>query len=128
MTEHKTEWDKLFIGGRWTAPSTDEIIDVHSPATGEHVGRVPRPAAADVDAAIAAARAAFDSGPWPTTPPAERAAVIQAAVKLLEDRKDYFIHLLTLETGQPPTIIEAMHWMGSMGALNFFAGAADAVK
>jgi aldehyde dehydrogenase (NAD+) len=128
MTEHKTEWDKLFIGGKWTTPSTDEIIDVHSPATGEHVGRVPMAAAADVDAAVAAARAAFDSGPWPSTPPAERAAVIQNAVKLLEDRKDYFTHLLTLETGQPATIIEAMHWMGSMGALNFFAGAADAVK
>lgn len=42
MTEsHKTEWDKLFIGGKWVAPPTDEVIDVHSPATGEYVGRVP---------------------------------------------------------------------------------------
>jgi aldehyde dehydrogenase (NAD+) len=128
MTEHKTEWDKLFIGGKWTTPSTDEVIEVHSPATGEYVGRVPMSAAADVDAAVAAARKAFDEGTWPTTPPAERAAVLQSTVKLLEDRKDYFTHLLTAETGQPPAIIETMHWAGSMGALNFFAGAADAVK
>ena len=127
MTEFKTEWDKLFIGGEWRDPSTDEVIEVHSPATGEYVGRVPMAAAADVNSAVAAARQAFDEGPWPSTPPAERAAVIQAAVKLLEDRKDYFTHLLTGETGQPPTIIETMHWLGSMGALNFFAGAADAV-
>jgi aldehyde dehydrogenase (NAD+) len=126
--QYKTEWDKLFIGGKWTDPSTDQVIEVHSPATGEYVGRVPMAAAADVDAAVAAARAAFDTGPWPSTPPAERARVIQAAVKLLEERKDYFTHLLTAETGQPPTIIETMHWAGSMGALNYFAGAADAVN
>ncbi|MBV8347527.1 MAG: aldehyde dehydrogenase [Mycolicibacterium sp.] len=123
----KTEWDKLFIGGKWTEPSTDEVIEVHSPATGEYVGRVPLAAAGDVDAAVAAARKAFDEGPWPSTPPAQRAAVIQAVVKLLEDRKDYFTYLLTCETGQPQTIIEAMHWAGSMGALNFFATAADKV-
>jgi aldehyde dehydrogenase (NAD+) len=127
MTDSKTEWDKLFIGGKWTAPATDEIIEVHSPATGEYVGRVPMAAAADVDAAVAAARNAFDHGPWPSTPPAQRAAVIQSAVKLLEDRKDYFTFLLTCEVGAPPTIVETMHWAGTLGALNFFAGAADKV-
>jgi aldehyde dehydrogenase (NAD+) len=127
MTDSKTEWDKLFIGGKWTAPATDEIIEVHSPATGEYVGRVPMAAAADVDAAVAAARNAFDHGPWPSTPPAQRAAVIQSAVKLLEDRKDYFTFLLTCEIGAPPTIVETMHWAGTLGALNFFAGAADKV-
>jgi aldehyde dehydrogenase (NAD+) len=125
----KTEYDKLFIGGKWTEPSTDEVIEVHCPATGEYVGKVPMAAAADVDAAVAAARAAFDNGPWPSTPPAERAAVIAAAVKLMEERKDLFTKLLAAETGQPQTIIEAMHWMGSMGAMNFFAtGAVDQVK
>jgi aldehyde dehydrogenase (NAD+) len=84
-------------------------------------------AAADVDAAVAAARKAFNGGRWPSTPPAQRAAVIEAAVKLLDDRKEYFTYLLTAETGQPQTIIEAMHWAGSMGALGFFATAADKV-
>ncbi len=126
--QYNTEWDKLFIGGKWTAPSTDQVIEVRSPATGEYIGKVPLAAPADVDAAVAAARAAFDGGPWPSTPPAERAAVIQAAVKLLEDRKDYFTYLLTCETGQPATIIEMMHWTGSIGALSFFAGAADSIK
>lgn len=130
MTDsQKTEYDKLFIGGKWTDPSTSDVIEVHCPATGEYVGKVPLAAAADVDAAVAAARKAFDSGPWPTTPPKERAAVIAAAVKLMEDRKELFTKLLTDETGQPPTIIETMHWMGSMGAMNFFAtDAVDQVK
>ncbi|HZC93530.1 MAG TPA: aldehyde dehydrogenase [Mycobacterium sp.] len=130
MTDSQTtEYDKLFIGGKWTAPSTSEVIEVHCPATGEYVGKVPLAAAADVDAAVAAARKAFDSGPWPSTPPKERAAVIAGALKLLEERKDLFTKLLAGETGQPPTTIETMHWMSSMGALSFFAGpAVDEVK
>src|SRR5271166_705012 len=125
----KTEYDKLFIGGKWTEPSTSEVIEVHCPATGAYVGTVPMAAAADVDAAVAAARAAFDNGPWPTTPPKERAAVIANALKLLEERKELFAKLLADETGQLPTTVETMHWMGSMGAMNFFAGpAVDQVK
>ncbi|MGB3893355.1 aldehyde dehydrogenase [Mycolicibacter sinensis] len=119
-----TEYDTLFIGGKWTAPSTDQVIEVHSPATGEYVGKVPLAAKADVDAAVAAARAAFDSGPWPSTPPAERAAIIAAAIKLMEERKEQFTSLLAAETGQPPMGVETMHWMSSLGALNFFAGPA----
>lgn len=127
MSDSATEYDKLFIGGKWTKPSTSDVIEVRCPATGEYVGKVPMAAAADVDAAVAAARAAFDNGPWPSTPPHERAAVIAAAVKMLAERKDLFTKLLAAETGQPPTIIETMHWMGSMGAMNYFAGAADKV-
>ncbi|GJN99976.1 aldehyde dehydrogenase [Mycobacterium marinum] len=125
----KTEYDKLFIGGKWTEPSTSEVIEVHCPATGEYVGKVPLAVAADVDAAVAAARAAFDKGPWPYTPPKERATVIANALKLLEERKDHFAKLLADETGQPPMTVETMHWMGSIGALNFFAGpAVDQVR
>ncbi|OBK25130.1 aldehyde dehydrogenase [Mycobacterium asiaticum] len=124
-----TEYDKLFIGGKWTEPSTSEVIEVHCPATGEYVGKVPLAAAADVDAAVSAARAAFDNGPWPAMPPKERAAVIAKALQLLEERKEHFAKLLADETGQPPMTIETMHWMGTMGALNFFAGpAVDQVK
>src|SRR3984893_2240209 len=129
MSDVTTEYDKLFIGGKWTEPSTSEVIEVHCPATGEYVGKVPRAAAADVDAAVAAARAAFDNGPWPTTPPKERAAVIANALKLMEERKDDFTKLLGAETGQPPISVETMQWMSGIGAMNFFAGpAVDQVK
>jgi len=124
-----TEYDKLFIGGKWTEPSTTEVIEVHCPATGEYAGKVPLAAAADVDAAVAAAREAFDHGPWPSTPPKERAAVIARALKVMEERKDHFVKLLGLETGQPPMSVETMQWMSGVGALNFFAGpAVDQVK
>ena len=120
-----TEYDKLFIGGKWVEPSTSEVIQVFSPATGEKVGQVPVAAEADVNAACAAARKAFDEGPWPITPPAERAAVIGRAVKLLEDRADLFKHLLKLETGQPPTIVDMLQYGAALSGLQYYSGAAD---
>jgi aldehyde dehydrogenase (NAD+) len=124
-TAFKTEWDKLFIGGKWVEPSTSEVIEVHSPATGELVGKVPLAAEADVDAACAAARKAFDEGPWPRTSPQERAAVLQAAVKIMEERADELKFLLAAETGQPPTIVDMMQYGAAMSSFSFYAGAAD---
>src|SRR6476659_2224665 len=102
---YRTQWDKLFIGGRWVEPSTSDVIEVHSPATGELVGKVPLAAAADVDAACAAARTAFEEGPWPMMSPTERAAVLGAAVRLMEAHADELKFLVAAETGQPPTIV-----------------------
>ncbi|MDT7791147.1 MAG: aldehyde dehydrogenase, partial [Mycobacterium sp.] len=121
----RTEWDKLFIGGKWIEPSSAEVIEVHSPATGEPVGKVPMAVAADVDAACAAARKAFDEGPWPHMSPHERAAVLGAAVKLMEDRADELKFLLAAETGQPPTIVDMMQYGAAMSAFQYYAGAAD---
>jgi acyl-CoA reductase-like NAD-dependent aldehyde dehydrogenase len=124
-TAYKTEYDKLFIGGKWVQPSTSDVIEVFSPATGEKVGQVPVAAEADVDAACAAARKAFDEGPWPSTPPEERAAVIGRVAKLLEDRADLFKHLLKLETGQPGVIVDMMQYGAALSTLQFYAGSAD---
>ena len=124
-TTFKTQWDKLFIGGKWVEPSTTEVIEVHSPATGELVGKVPMAAEADVNAACAAARKAFDEGPWPHMSPQERAAVLAAAVKIMEERADELKFLLAAETGQPLMIVDMMQYGAAMSAFNHYAGAAD---
>jgi betaine-aldehyde dehydrogenase len=121
----KTEWDKLFIGGTWVEPSSSQVIEVHSPATGELVGKVPLAVEADVNAACAAARKAFDDGPWPHMSPHERAAVLGAAVKLMEERADELKFLLAAETGQPSTIVDMMQYGAAMAAFQYYAGAAD---
>jgi aldehyde dehydrogenase (NAD+) len=69
-------YEKLFIGGRWVDPVTDEVLEVRSPHDRSLVGRAPHASSDDVDLAVAAAREAFDTGDWPTTPPAARVAVI----------------------------------------------------
>jgi acyl-CoA reductase-like NAD-dependent aldehyde dehydrogenase len=122
---YKTDYDKLFIGGQWVEPATTEVIEVFSPATGDMVGQVPLAAAADVDAACAAARKAFDEGPWPRMSPHERQAVLAKAVALVEARADEFKHLLKLETGQPSMIVDVLQFGAGLSGLQYYAGAAD---
>ena len=124
-TAFKTEWDKLFIGGKWVEPATSDVIEVHSPATGELVGKVPLASEADVDAACAAARKAFDEGPWPQMTPHERGEVLGRAVALMEERADELKFLLAAETGQPPTIVDMMQYGAAMAAFNYYKDAAD---
>jgi acyl-CoA reductase-like NAD-dependent aldehyde dehydrogenase len=124
-TTAKTDYAKLFIGGVWTEPSSSEFIEVFSPATGQKVGQVPLATAADVNAACAAARKAFDDGPWPKMAPAERQAVLGKVAAAVEERADEFKRLLTLETGQPPAIVDILQFGSGMASLQFVAGAAD---
>jgi len=124
-TEYRTEYDKLFIGGSWVEPASPAVIEVRSPATGERVGRVPLAVEEDVRAACAAARRAFEQGPWPRMTPAERAAVLGEAARLLTERADLFKHLLTLETGQPASIVEILQYGPALSGLQYYAGAAD---
>ncbi|HEX3979787.1 MAG TPA: aldehyde dehydrogenase family protein, partial [Acidimicrobiales bacterium] len=57
-------YDRLFIGGEWVAPSGTGTIEVINPTTEEVVASVPDATTADIDKAVAAARTAFDNGPW----------------------------------------------------------------
>ncbi|GAB92671.1 aldehyde dehydrogenase [Gordonia rhizosphera] len=121
----RSEWNSLFIGGEWVEPATSEVIEVRSPATGEVVGRVPLAVTADVDAACRAARTAFGDGPWPRMAPGERAEVIAAAAKIMEERADEFKALLSAETGQPPITVDMLQYTAAITSFGYFASAAD---
>jgi aldehyde dehydrogenase (NAD+) len=88
--------DRLYIAGRWVTPSTDAMFDVVTPAT-EEVGF--RVAEADVAAAVAAARTAFDDGPWPRLTHAERAGYLGAIAAGLRERVEDIADVLPLESG-----------------------------
>ena len=60
--------DRLFVGGEWVAPAGTGTIDVISPHTEQVIATVADANGADIDRAVAAARTAFDDGPWPRTP------------------------------------------------------------
>ncbi|QHE70709.1 aldehyde dehydrogenase [Rhodococcus sp. WAY2] len=120
-----TDYDKLYIGGKWVAPSTDQVLEVFSPATEERVGSVPVAGPQDIDAAVAAARRAFDDGPWPRMSPTERAQVIAKAAKLLEERTAEIAGVLSSEMGQPPASVQMMQVTPSLATINYFAGLAD---
>ena len=93
--------DALFIGGEWTAPASGGLLEVISPHSEEVVATVPEGTNADIDAAVAAARRAFDEGPWPRTPPSERIAVVEAFSALYAARLGEMADLITTEMGAP---------------------------
>ena len=77
-------YDRLFIGGEWVSPAGTGKIEVINPTTEEVVGTVPDATTADIDKAVAAARTAFDQGPWPKMAPAERAAILTKVSEALK--------------------------------------------
>ena len=100
--------DKFYINGLWTAPKGDRSIDVTNASTEEVMGRVPEGTPDDVNAAVAAARAAFDG--WAATPAAERAAFLQKIHEGLKARMEEIGKLIAGEVGMPvklATMIQA---------------------
>ena len=91
--------DRFFINGQWAAPSSKETIDVHNAGTGAVMGKVPAGNEKDVDAAVAAARAAFEG--WSATPAAERAAFLQKISDGLKARAAELGSTIAQEVGMP---------------------------
>lgn len=127
MTE-PIETTQLYIGGSWVDPHSDEVLDVFSPATGEKVGSVPQADEQDVDAAVRAARAAFDSGVWRNTAPAQRAAVIRRAAELINERGAEIGALVSAEMGATPGDVATLQQLAGTGVLNGYADATDAYE
>ncbi|MBR9911412.1 MAG: aldehyde dehydrogenase [Gammaproteobacteria bacterium] len=91
--------DKLFIGGQWVPSHGDEWMVAINPATEAEVGRVPAAVEADMDAAVAAARNAFDKGPWPRMSLQERAEIIKKAAAHLQEIAGDMAYTITSEMG-----------------------------
>jgi aldehyde dehydrogenase (NAD+) len=114
----------LFIGGAWVEPQTAASIEIISPSDEGLVGRVAEAHEADVDRAVAAARHAFDHGPWPRMTGPERAAVLRRIAGRLAERADEFARAWSLQVGMPyaHTAPVAPHFRGY---LDYFAGLAE---
>jgi betaine-aldehyde dehydrogenase len=92
---------QLYINGEFVAPGTSATIDVIDPATTEVIAKAPDASAADVDRAVAAARAAFDTGPWKNTTAQDRGRVLFKLAQIVRDRADELAALETRNSGKP---------------------------
>jgi hypothetical protein len=90
----------MLIGGRWVESGSSELIETPDPATGKIVGQFPAGTVADADAAVAAARRAFN-GPWRKITPYERGRLLQKVASLLEANSEELAQLITLDNGKP---------------------------
>src|SRR3954468_19396605 len=100
--------DKLYIGGEWVSPSGDGSLEVIDSTTEQVMGRVPEGTAADVDRAVAAARAAFEE--WSQVPLEQRVAACAAIGQQLAARSAEIAALISREGGMPielSTMIQA---------------------
>ena len=116
--------DRFFIDGDWAAPSSAAKIDVINSATEEQFVKVAEAQAPDVERAVAAARKAFDKGPWPRMKHAERAKYLRAIAQELSKRSDDLAQIWTNESG----VIHGIAKGGSMaigGIYEYYAGLAD---
>ena len=91
--------DRFYIGGQWTAPSSGETIEVHNAGTGEVMGRVPAGADKDIDAAVAAARAALEG--WSGLAVEKRAEHLEKISAGLKARADEIARTIAQEVGMP---------------------------
>ncbi len=93
--------ERFFINGRWMDPISKQTLKVVSPVTEELLITYPEAGQADIDRAVAAARDAFDNGPWPRMAPSERAGYLRKVAALLTERLDEIAHAWTLQVGAP---------------------------
>lgn len=107
MTVPYTNIKRLFIDGSWVAPEAGSQA-VINPATGAVIGHAPMASTAQVEAAIAAARQAFDRGPWPTMTMDERADVMQRMVDALRAKQTDIAALIVAEVGCAQNITHGM--------------------
>ena len=117
-----TNDDTLFIGGEWVPPSSAATIEVRNASTGEVIGSVPEAAEADVDAAVAAARRAFDDpAGWSAWTPAERAGALERLAAELEARAQDIGRLVSMQNGMPIALSPFIEGMTPVGTLRYMA-------
>lgn len=102
-------FERLFIGGLWEQPAGGDLIEVISPSTEGPLGTVPAAGDRDIDAAVTAARVAFDDGRWSGLSPNERAQILNRVADEIQNRLPEMIETFTAEVGAPLAVSEAFH-------------------
>jgi len=119
---------KMLIAGKWVEAASGKTFPSYNPATGEVLAQVAEGDREDVDCAVKAARAAFETGPWPKMSPSERGRLVWKLADLLEKHLDEFAELETLDNGKPLKIARSADVPFSVDVLRYMAGWATKVE
>ena len=119
---------RLFIGGEWVEAKSNERISVVDPATGREIASVPDANAADVDRAVAAARAAFEKGPWADMLPATREALLWKLSDLIDQNLDELAEIESLNNGKTKFIAKIVDVAGTRDYFRYMAGWATKIE
>jgi phenylacetaldehyde dehydrogenase len=112
----------LLINGKRVPAQTGKTLPVEDPATEETIAHVPSGDKADIDLAVAAARRAFETGPWSRISPGERSRIVWRLGDLLEQHRDEFAELEALDNGKPVTNARRGDVQGAINMFRYMAG------
>jgi aldehyde dehydrogenase (NAD+) len=119
---------KLLINGKWVNSTSGKTFPTVNPSTGEVITQVAESDAADVDKAVAAARAAFDKGPWRKMSASQRGRLMNKLADLVEKYADELAQLEALDNGKPAHIARAADVNLTMACYRYYAGWADKIQ
>src|ERR1700758_1515277 len=116
-----------YVNGQWTSSSTGATFPVFDPSTEEVIAHVAAASANDVDRAVKAARAAFDSGPWPATTAQDRGRILFKLAEKIRQNQPMLAELESRNTGKP--IVEAEYDIGDVATcFEYYGGLANKVN
>lgn len=113
---------KMLIGGQWINSASGKTFDTFNPSTGEVLAKVAEGDAEDINRAVAAARKAFESGPWPKLTPSQRGRLLWKLADLIEKHIDELALLETLDNGKPIKYSKAADIPLTADHFRYFAG------
>src|SRR5580692_7801452 len=119
---------KMLINGKWVEALSGKTFPTYNPATGEVLARVAEGDKADIDLAVKAARAAFETGPWSKLTASERGRLIWKIADLIEENLEEFAELETLDNGKPLKVARAADVPLAVDLFRYFAGWATKIE
>ncbi len=119
---------KMLIGGRWVDAASGKTFPTYNPATGEVLARVAEGNKTDADRAVAAARKAFDGGPWRKLTPSERGRLIWKLADLIEAHLEEFAQLESLDNGKPVVVARVADVPLAVDLFRYMAGWATKIE
>ena len=118
----------MLIDGRWTQAVDDENFETIDPATETVLAHVPSGGRVDIDLAVKAARQAFESGPWPKMTPSERGRLLWKLADRLEECRDEFAELESLDNGKPLAVARVADVPLAVDLFRYMAGWATKIE
>lgn len=127
-TKSNTTLDRqhFFIGGEWVSPSSKSTFTLTDASTEAVIGVVPEGQKADIDRAVAAARAAFDNGSWRNTPSQERATILRRFGAEMKNRQTELTSLVSRQNGMPSWLSAMFEGDVAIGLVDYYASLIDA--
>jgi phenylacetaldehyde dehydrogenase len=123
-----TKTRQMLINGQWMNAASGKVFPTYNPATGEILAHVAEGDKEDIDRAVAAARAAFDKGPWRRLSPSERGRLVWRLAELLEKHAEQFAQLESLDQGKPLFLARVADLPASIDQLRYYAGWATKIE